>query len=217
MLDLSFNTAIACKITKISPKQLNDWIKKEVIVPSCGSSGGRGKAYLFNFSDLLQIKTAAFLRKSGVSLQKMRRSLAWIRDNLPHVTKPLVELKFFTDGLSVFVLTNNDDDWASQSKALINTNQDGQLFCVFKLGEAAKNLEEDVRVYLHADTKLIKVAGQEYTIHVSPDLEDGGYVTECVELPGCFSQGETKQEAIGSIKSAILDWLGEKESQRIRA
>ena len=33
--------------------------------------------------------------------------------------------------------------------------------------------------------------------------EDGIYVTECPSIPGCVSQGETKDEAIENIKDAI--------------
>ena len=33
--------------------------------------------------------------------------------------------------------------------------------------------------------------------------EDGFWVVECPSLPGCVSQGETRQEAIANIKEAI--------------
>jgi predicted RNase H-like HicB family nuclease len=33
--------------------------------------------------------------------------------------------------------------------------------------------------------------------------EDGYYVVECPSLPGCISQGLTKEEAIRNIKEAI--------------
>jgi len=33
--------------------------------------------------------------------------------------------------------------------------------------------------------------------------EDGYYVAECPSLPGCISQGKTKEEAIKNIKEAI--------------
>ena len=33
-----------------------------------------------------------------------------------------------------------------------------------------------------------------------PDLEDGGYVVEVPSLPGCYSQGETVEEALENIK-----------------
>ena len=33
--------------------------------------------------------------------------------------------------------------------------------------------------------------------------EDGYWVAECPSLPGCVSQGETRQDAIANIKDAI--------------
>lgn len=33
--------------------------------------------------------------------------------------------------------------------------------------------------------------------------EDGYVVAECPQLPGCFSQGKTKREALKNIKKAI--------------
>lgn len=33
--------------------------------------------------------------------------------------------------------------------------------------------------------------------------EDGYWVVECPSLPGCISQGKTKEEAIANIKEAI--------------
>lgn len=36
---------------------------------------------------------------------------------------------------------------------------------------------------------------------------DEGYMVACPDLPGCASQGETEEEAIRNIKSAITDYL----------
>ncbi|MBK8989358.1 MAG: type II toxin-antitoxin system HicB family antitoxin [Chloroflexi bacterium] len=33
--------------------------------------------------------------------------------------------------------------------------------------------------------------------------EDGFWIAECPSLPGCISQGETRQEAIANIREAI--------------
>jgi len=37
--------------------------------------------------------------------------------------------------------------------------------------------------------------------------EDGYWVAECPSLPGCISQGTTKEEAIASIKEAIEGYV----------
>lgn len=37
--------------------------------------------------------------------------------------------------------------------------------------------------------------------------EDGYWVAECPSLPGCISQGKTKEEAIANIKEAIEGYV----------
>lgn len=37
--------------------------------------------------------------------------------------------------------------------------------------------------------------------------EDGYWVAECPSLPGCVSQGETRQQAITNIKEAIIAYV----------
>ena len=45
-----------------------------------------------------------------------------------------------------------------------------------------------------------------YRILIEQD-EDGMYVAECPSLPGCVSQGKTRQEALENIKDAIQGYL----------
>jgi predicted RNase H-like HicB family nuclease len=42
-----------------------------------------------------------------------------------------------------------------------------------------------------------------FTVILEPD-PTGGYVVSCPSLPGCYSQGETIEEALENIKEAIL-------------
>ena len=37
--------------------------------------------------------------------------------------------------------------------------------------------------------------------------EDGVYVAECTTLPGCVSQGKTREEALANVKDAISGYL----------
>ena len=37
--------------------------------------------------------------------------------------------------------------------------------------------------------------------------EDGYWVAECPSLPGCISQGKTKEEAVANIKEAIQGYI----------
>ena len=42
----------------------------------------------------------------------------------------------------------------------------------------------------------------QFTITVDRD-EDGVWITECPSIPGCVSQGQTKEEAVANIREAI--------------
>ena len=45
--------------------------------------------------------------------------------------------------------------------------------------------------------------------------EEGGYTIYVPSLPGCVSQGETKEEAIENIKEAIILYLEPDENELI--
>jgi len=45
-----------------------------------------------------------------------------------------------------------------------------------------------------------------YRIIIEQD-EEGVFVAECLLLPGCISQGKTRQEVINNIKDAITGYL----------
>ncbi len=46
-----------------------------------------------------------------------------------------------------------------------------------------------------------------YTILLTPDLEEGGYVVDVPALPGCHTQGDTLEEAIANAREAITGWI----------
>ena len=58
-------------------------------------------------------------------------------------------------------------------------------------------MERDLAYYLNLP----------YTIELIPDLEEGGWVAQVKELPGCISAGETPNEAVEMIRSAMESWL----------
>lgn len=40
-----------------------------------------------------------------------------------------------------------------------------------------------------------------------PDRDDGGWVAEVPSLPGCMTQGATREEAISNVRDAIETWI----------
>lgn len=46
-----------------------------------------------------------------------------------------------------------------------------------------------------------------YTILLKPDPEQGGYWVEVPTFPGCYSQGDTLDEALANIREAIEGYI----------
>jgi antitoxin HicB len=51
----------------------------------------------------------------------------------------------------------------------------------------------------------------EYTVVISllPPHDGGGYLAVVPDLPGCMSDGETREEAARNIDDAIQSWIDE--------
>lgn len=45
-----------------------------------------------------------------------------------------------------------------------------------------------------------------YLVYLEP-AEEGGYIVSCPALPGCVTQGETREEALAMIKDAIEGYI----------
>ena len=52
-------------------------------------------------------------------------------------------------------------------------------------------------------------------LHVVIEQDEAGYyVAEVPALPGCLSQGKTREEALANVKEAIEGWLEVMEAKR---
>ena len=54
---------------------------------------------------------------------------------------------------------------------------------------------------------------RDFKVLLEPDSEAGGYVVVCPSIPGCYSQGDTVEEALANISEAIELCLEEMESR----
>ena len=53
----------------------------------------------------------------------------------------------------------------------------------------------------------------DFKIMLEPEEESDGYVVSCPSFPGCYSQGDTVDDAITNIREAILLCLEDMQSQ----
>jgi len=193
---LAYNSKTVCKLVGISKRQIGYWDETHLIKPSVQEAGGRGSVRLYSFADLVQLAVVKSLIDQGISLQKIRKSINYLKKNFPQIEKPLAKLKFLTDGKTIFVLTSNN-------KEILDTLADGQLVFSIALGQIIEKLKGEVASISRDRKYKVKVARKNYEVILHPDLEDGGYWVECPALPGCASQGDTIEEALEMAKDAI--------------
>ncbi len=53
---------------------------------------------------------------------------------------------------------------------------------------------------------MVEVKGLKLTV-VLREEEEGGYSAQCLELPGCISEGETREETLANIREAVEGYL----------
>jgi DNA-binding transcriptional MerR regulator len=197
---LNFNTKTASKITRLSIRQIDYWDRTHFIKPSVHEASGYGSMRLYSFNDLVQLKLAKTLLDKGVSLQKIRKAIIYLRKNMPEIKKPLLELRFLTDGETIFVLTKNQ-------KKIIDTLKSGQLVFSIALGEIVENLKGEVLTIQRERRYDVEVKGKKYSVILYADTDSGGYRMKCFSFHGCTSRGDSVEEAIEKIKEEIVKHL----------
>ena len=207
---MAYNTNTIIKITGLTQRQVDYWDRTHFIKPSIKEASGYGTARLYSFQDLVQLKVAKTLIDKGVSLQKIRKAITYLKKNFPDIEKPLAEMRFLTDGETIFVLTD-------KKGVILDTLSKGQMVFALALGEIIEELKGEVEKIGMDRRYKVSVKGKTYDVILHPDLEEGGFWVECPALPGCASQGDTAEETLMMIKDAIeghLEVIAEKGKKR---
>jgi DNA-binding transcriptional MerR regulator len=90
-----FRTQDVIQILGISRRQLQYWAQTALVAPTAQTPGGHGR---YTFEDLVALKTAKRLIDAGVSVQRIRKSIAALQRILPTVRRPLAELILVATG-----------------------------------------------------------------------------------------------------------------------
>jgi len=136
----SFSAEAARNISGASQRQLDYWDVRGIVPASIRRNEGKGIERRYSFADLVKLRLVVELRKAGLSLQKIRRSLDVLRETLP-AGDALAMKKIVTDGNDVFVTT-------SDPQVLKSLLRRGQLaFSIFLLGGVIEEARESIRLY----------------------------------------------------------------------
>ena len=204
---MNFNSKTIASILGLSIRQIDYWDRTHFIKPSVSEASGYGSVRLYSFNDLVQLKVARTLMDKGISLQKIRKAINYLKKNMPEVKKPLSELRFLTDGETLFVLTED-------KKAIIDALKSGQLVFAVALGKIIEALKGEV-ITLQKERKYeVTVRSKKYSVILHPDTEDRDYCIECPTITGCISRGDTVEETLEMIKDTIKVHLEAAKDQK---
>jgi DNA-binding transcriptional MerR regulator len=71
-----------CAIVGITYRQLDYWARQDLLRPSVADAKGSGSQRLYSYRDIVELKVVKRLLDGGVSLQKARTAVEFLRKNL---------------------------------------------------------------------------------------------------------------------------------------
>ncbi|MDY6795401.1 MAG: MerR family transcriptional regulator [Actinomycetota bacterium] len=117
---MNFNTEQAACISGCTSRQIRYWKDTGLIQPIKEDTSENGVVRSwYDFRNLVELRTVYGMLQRGVSLQKIRKTLLYLRENTDY-SHPLAECKLVTDGSTIFEIC---DDPAS----ILDTLRRGQV------------------------------------------------------------------------------------------
>jgi DNA-binding transcriptional MerR regulator len=95
-----------CKLVGISYRQLDYWARTGLVTPSVRDAGGSGTQRLYSFRDLVELRVIKKLLDTGVSLQNIRKAVAYLRQ---HMKAQPTSVTLMSDGQRVYACQSEDE------------------------------------------------------------------------------------------------------------
>lgn len=185
-----YSARLAARLASITTRKLRYWGQQGLVRPSVYDAPRSGRD-LYSYTDLVQVRAVAELRRQGASLQKVRKAIDWLRVQMANSddwhTKTLR-----TDGRDVFVFLDEGDPYSAVS-------QPGQRVFDVSLGEMEAGLREVGREL---------GIGDRVSIH--PAVQGGAPVVRDTRLPTSFiasllRDGYTPDEVVAQYPGLTVD------------
>jgi DNA-binding transcriptional MerR regulator len=82
--DVGYSGPQVCRLVGITYRQLDYWARTGLLTPSLATAKGSGSKRRYDYTDVLEVKVIKSLLDAGVSLQRARRAVECLRDDLGH-------------------------------------------------------------------------------------------------------------------------------------
>jgi DNA-binding transcriptional MerR regulator len=148
-----FTAEQAIRFTGCTSHQLRYWDRIALVRPSVQSTGGRpGVRRLYSFRDLISLRVIKSLLDGGMSLQRVRRAIEFLRKKAG-LEEHLSEIKLVTDGRSIFKICRTEGE-------VIDALKQGQMAFFLAIDDIARTVDARVTQYLYDRDEFIRALRQ---------------------------------------------------------
>lgn len=98
MAEQGYRVPDVCRIVGISYRQLDYWARTGLVKPSVKDAQGSGTQRLYSFQDLALLRIIKKLLDTGVTLQQVRKAMAYLRD----MKQPATGTTLVSDGARIY-------------------------------------------------------------------------------------------------------------------
>ncbi|HEX9774803.1 MAG TPA: MerR family transcriptional regulator [Actinomycetota bacterium] len=137
-----FRGEVAQRSAGITYRQLDYWARTGLVSPSVRPASGSGSQRLYSFTDVVHLKIIKRLLDAGISLQKIRRAIEYLRDEL---RQPLEDAVMLSDGKTVYASASPGE--------LIDLLRGGQAVFAIAVGEVYKEIQGTIAEFRKPDTE----------------------------------------------------------------
>ena len=106
-VEIGFTPRQVMHLTGVPYSTLNLWAKNGLVPPSVAPGTGTGSERVYSFSDLVALKVAFELRKSGVTTSSIKKVVEFLRET-EHMNKPLSEARLVVRGRDVAIVREGE-------------------------------------------------------------------------------------------------------------
>ena len=144
-----FTSHQASRLTGCTSRQLRYWDKIGLVRPSVQETGGRpGVPRLYSFRDLVGLRVITSLLDGGMSLQRIRRALEYLRRKAG-LDGQLSELKLITDGKSVFKVARREGE-------ILDALRHGQMAFFVAIDEIARSVDAGISEFKNDRDQFVR-------------------------------------------------------------
>ena len=129
-----FRGPTVCKLAGITYRQLDYWARTGLVTPSVRDADGSGSQRLYGFGDLVELRIIKRLLDAGVSLQRIRDAIDYLRREF--AGESLAEVTLMSDGHTIYACRTGEE--------VIDVLSGGQAVFGIAIGRVVTDTEGDI-------------------------------------------------------------------------